>query len=180
MNISENEVNKALETSKYVEWMMMSIRDYVFGDNPRLLYIASSLQKNRFFGWNDFIEQLVQNPDRLSEKWILALAQKHLKHKFNSTEEVYRTVMAIAEDDVFEVICDTLSDMPTVKGFHIYGDAMDLRAGKDETDLYFYFNNPLSLSEQKELIRQLSINGYYRMYRMAVTSDLVMIKLANK
>ena len=179
MNISENEVTKAIDTSKYIEWLMMSVRDYVFGDK-RLLYIASSLQKNRCFGWNDFIEQLVQNPDRLSEKWILALAQKHLKHKFNSTEEVYRTMVGITEEDIFEVICDTLSDMPTVKGFHIYGDAMNITAGKDETDLYYHFNNPLSLSEQKQLVKALSVNGYYKVYRMTVTSDLLMIKLANK
>lgn len=178
MNISKNEVYKALETSKYVEWIMALIRDYVFGDNPRLLYIASSLQKNSFSGWNDFIEQLVQNPERLSEKWILALAHKHLKHKFKSIEDVYHTLMGIAEDDVFEVICGTLSDMPTVKGFHIYGDAMNLRAGKDETYLYFYFNNPLSLSEQKLLSRRLS--GYNQMYRTFVTPDLIMIKLAGR
>ena len=84
----------------------------------------------------------------------------------------------ITEDDVFEVICETLSDMSTVKGFHIYGDAMNITAGKDETDLYYHFNNPLSLSEQKELIKALSINGHYRVYRMAVTPDMLLIRLA--
>jgi hypothetical protein len=175
MDTSDNYFYKLEDAQKdvqYLGYLLETIRVGVF-TNGRLQFFCESLANRGNKGWVEFIDSIITNP---SIPAILNNAKKKLGHTFKSIEEVYRTMILIVENNVFEEIVDTFNNISS-ELFHVYGDNMPIKAGKDQTNICYYFDNPLPYGKDKDIIRHFKVLGFYSQYHMTVTPDMIVLKL---
>ena len=175
MDKSDNyfyKLEKAQLNVKYTEYLLQTIRSGLY-ENGRLAMFCDSLSKRGNKSWQEFIDSIIENPSISS---ILLSAKKKLGHTFNSIEEVYRTMIMIVENDVFETIIEIVNDISTAE-LIVYGDYMPINTGKDKTNVYFFFGGGIPFGKENDIIRELKRSSYYSQYHMTVTPDMIMLKL---